>query len=225
MKNQKYEVVVFDVDGTLLDTSEGVLAAVSYAIKESSLPELSEEEMKTFIGPPIQDSLAKHYDLTPEQVQSIAEVFRDRYKGDDLLKAEPYEGIYQVFEELQAMGIRLAVATYKRQDYATRILEHFGFDKYTKILYGADNQNKLKKKDIIEKCMLDLGVHDYSKAVMIGDSDNDAIGAKGLGMDFIGVTYGFGFQNKDDVMEYQAVGCAEHPLDIVKILQGAGNEG
>lgn len=82
---------------------------------------------------------------------------------------------------LSNKGIKLAVATYKRQDYAEAILKHFGFDKYTDILYGADHENKLKKMDIIKKCMDDLGVHDYSRAVMVGDSRHDAIGAQKIG--------------------------------------------
>ena len=90
-------------------------------------------------------------------------------------------------------NVKLAVATYKRQDYAEAILKHFGFDKYTNILYGADHNNKLKKVDIIEKCMVDLGVTDYSNAVMIGDRiDNDIVPAKQLGMKTIWVKQGFG---------------------------------
>lgn len=216
----KYEAVVFDVDGTLLDTAEGVLASVAYALKRCGLPELSDEQMRTFIGPPIQNSLTKYYGLKPKEIQRITEVFRERYKEEDLLKAKPYKGIYQVFETLRQNDIKLAVATYKRQDYAIRLLQHFGFDKYTSVLYGADNENKLKKKDIIKKCMDDLNVYDYSGAVMVGDSDNDAVGAQELGMKFIGVTYGFDFKGKEDVMKFPSIGCAFHTKDILRIILG-----
>ena len=153
-----YKAAIFDVDGTLLDTAEGVLASVKYAIQNCGLAALSEEELNTFIGPPIQNSLIRYFGMEKEEAQRITGIFRERYKGEDLLKAIPYEGIYQVFEELKSNGVKLAAATYKRQDYARRILEHFGFDRYTDILYGADNDNKLKKKDIIEKCMIDMGI-------------------------------------------------------------------
>ena len=213
-----WKAAVFDVDGTLLDTAEGVMSAVKYAINTWGLPPLGEEELKAFIGPPVQNSFVRHYGMKKEEAQQLADIFRRRYKDEDLLKAAPYEGIYQVFEKLKGNGILLAVATYKRQDYARRILEHFGFHRYTDILYGADNQNKLKKKDIIEKCLNDLGIHDYSQAVMVGDSDNDAVGAEELGMGFIGVTYGFGFKDQEDVMGYHADGCAAHPEDIAEII-------
>lgn len=215
---KKYKIVVFDVDGTLLDTTEGVLSSVIYTIKEHRLRMLPEEQLKCFIGPPIQDSFQKFYHCSKEDAQQLAETFRNRYKDIDLLKAVPYPGIYEVFEGLKTEGIKLAVATYKRQDYATKILEHFGFHKYTSVLYGADPYNKLKKKDIIEKCMIDLGEMDYSQAVMVGDSDNDAIGALNLGMHFLGVTYGFGFKANEQDAYPNLIGWACTPKEVLSIL-------
>ena len=214
----RYEIAVFDVDGTLLDTTEGVISAVKYTISKMGFKPLPEEKLLKFIGPPIQDSFAKAYGIEGSILQDIATCFRDRYKEYDLLKAKPYEGIYDVFDWLDEIGVKLAVATYKRQDYAEIILKHFGFDKYTNILYGADHENKLKKVDIIKKCMDDLGVTDYSNAVMVGDSDNDAIGAKQIGMDFIGVTYGFGFRSIEDVSKFDTCGIAQNTHGIVDII-------
>ncbi|MDO5381679.1 MAG: HAD hydrolase-like protein [Eubacteriales bacterium] len=215
---KKYEIAVFDVDGTLLDTTEGVLASVKYTINKMGFKPLSEDVLKTFIGPPIQDSFAKAYNLEGSILQEIATCFRNRYKDYELLKAVPYEGIYDVFDELSDRGVKLAVATYKRQDYAEAILKHFGFDRYTNILYGADHENKLKKVDIIEKCMIDLGVTDYSNAVMVGDSSHDAIGAEKIGMDFIGVTYGFDFRTPEDVAKFNSIGVATKPIELLDII-------
>lgn len=216
---QKYEVAVFDVDGTLLDTTEGVLAAVSYTIHAHGLRELPEEELLTFIGPPIQDSFRKHYGLQGEILQELATTFRNRYKNVDLLKAVPYEGIYEVCKTLQERGVSIAIATYKRQDYAETILKHFHFDDYSTIMYGADHENKLKKVDIIRKCIQDLGITDYTQVLMIGDSDNDAIGAESLGVDFLGVTYGFDFKTEEDVMSMRAIGSADKTWDILNYFE------
>lgn len=210
-----YEVVVFDVDGTLLDTTEGVISAVGYTMDKMGLPRPEEDIMKSFIGPPIQESFARVYNLEGPILQDLATVFRNRYKDVDLLKATPYDGIYKVFDALTSLGIKCAVATYKRQDYAVKILKHFGFDKYTDILYGADHENKLKKVDIIRNALIDSGVSDYSKAVMVGDSSHDAIGAEKIAIDFIGVTYGFEFKTKEDVYQYPCIGWADCPEDLI----------
>lgn len=215
----KYKVAVFDVDGTLLDTKDGVLESVQYTIEKFGLQRLSVEQLETFIGPPIQNSFARYYKLPEIEIQKLANTFRERYKMVDLLKAKPYDGIYQVFEMLKKKDIELAVATYKRQDYAIKILRHFGFDKYTDVLYGADNENKLKKKDIIQKCIADLHVTNNELAVMVGDSDNDAIGAHELGVNFIGVTYGFDFRTKEDVEKFPNIGVAKYPLEIVNFFE------
>lgn len=215
---QQFKAAVFDLDGTLLDTSAGVLASVRYTIDHFGFRALTEEELRRFIGPPIQDSFARTYGLEGDILQKIATVFRKRYKETDLLKAVPYAGIYDVFERLIDNGIKPAVATYKRQDYAAEILVHFGFDKYTDIMYGADHENKLKKSDIIRNAIYDAGVMNPAEAVMIGDTDNDALGAKLLDMKFIGVTYGFGFQTTADVEKFPNIGAARTADEISRLI-------
>jgi phosphoglycolate phosphatase len=122
-------------------------------------------------------------------------------------------------DELRKRGIAIAVATYKRQDYAESILKHFKFDEYSDILYGADHENKLKKPDIIRLCMRDMDIDDPSDVVMVGDSSHDATGAKALGMDFIGVTYGFDFRTKEDVDKYSAIGSVDKPIEILRFFE------
>lgn len=213
-----FDLAVFDVDGTLLNTTEGVLSSVKYTIEKFGFEPLSQEKLRKFIGPPIQNSFAGAYGLSGDILQDIAGVFRNRYKDVDLFKAEPYEGIYDAMQWLLDNNVKIAIATYKRQDYAEKILKNFGFDKYTDIMYGADHENKLKKRDIIEKCIADSGITDYSKVVMIGDSDNDAIGAREIGVNFIAVTYGFGFDSAEDAMNFPNVGIASSPDELKKFF-------
>ena len=214
----KYDLAVFDLDGTLLDTHFGILPALKYTIEKMGYEMLDDTTLKTFLGPPVQDSFAKHYALEGEVLQEIATIFRDYYSTVTLLQAEMYDGIEELFETLVKMGIKVAVATYKREDYALKILRHFGFDKYTDIMYGGDHENKLKKKDIIQKCIDTAGVSDLSKVVMIGDSTSDSNGAEALGVDFVGVTYGFGFKTLDDIKRVRSVGCVETASEIIKFF-------
>ncbi len=217
MEKMKVKAVLFDVDGTLLNTTEGVLASVRYTIEAHHLSPLSKEQILSFIGPPIQDSFARSYGLRGDILQELATTFRNRYKEEDLLKAFPYEGIYEVCEELKQRGIPIAVATYKRQDCAQKIMRHFGFDRYTDIICGADHENKLKKADIIRMCLTELDIADHGDAVMVGDSDNDAVGAQKTGMKFLGVTYGFGFRSGEEVMRFDnAVGSAASPAELLR---------
>ena len=218
MTMKKYDCVVFDVDGTLLNTEEGILSAVKYTIEYFRLSPIDNQLLRTFIGPPIQQSFASIYHLEGEIIQEIATVFRNRYKESDLYKATPYSGIYDVFDALIKNGIKPAIATYKRHDYAISLLKHFGFDRYTDALYGADHENKLSKSDIIRLALHDCEIVDYQKAIMIGDTYHDAKGAANLGVPFLGVTYGFGFQSEADVFQYPAVGAAASALEILDYL-------
>lgn len=213
----KYQLAIFDLDGTLLDTTQGILRSVEYTIRSFSLPSLCQEDLLSFIGPPIQDSFARFYGLSGNILQDIATVFRANYSGSNLLKAKPYFGIYDLLEQLSNRDIKVAVATYKREDYAVKLLRNFGFDKYTDIMFGGDHENKLKKKDIIIKCIKTADISDYSSVVMIGDTLYDAIGAAEINLDFIAVTYGFGFKpNVSSKNKY--IGYADTPMDILKLI-------
>lgn len=215
----KYELVIFDVDGTLLDTSEGVLSSVKYTIERFGFDMPDDKQLRTFIGPPIQRSFADTFGLSGDIIQEMTAVFRDRYKGDDLIKALPYEGIYECFDSLESNGIKTAIATYKRDDYAQRIMKHFHFDDHTKIIHGADDKNKLSKSDIIEICINESGIP-KEKVLMVGDTDNDATGAEDIGVDFLAVTFGFGFKPGEEIT-YPHVHVSDTAADIASfVLKG-----
>jgi len=211
----KYKLVIFDLDGTLMDTSSGILMAVKDTIKEHGMPELSEEQIRTFIGPPIQWSFEAQYGISKEEAQRMADTFRTLYSTKHLLGAVPYPGIYDLMQALRERGMKSAIATYKREDYALRLLKHYHFDDYTDIMYGGDNDGTLKKRDIIQKCIDTAGVKNLNEVVMVGDTLHDSNGAKERGVDFIGVSYGFGFHG-DDAKGIDSM--AETPQDILRFV-------
>lgn len=211
----KYRLAIFDLDGTLMDTSSGILMAVKDTIKEHGMPELSEEQIRTFIGPPIQWSFEAQYGISKEEAQRMADTFRALYSTKHLLGAVPYPGIYDLLKALNDRDVKSAIATYKREDYALRLLKHYHFDDYTDIMYGGDNDGILKKRDIIQKCIDTAGVKDLKEVVMVGDTLHDSNGAKELGVDFIGVSYGFGFHGEDAKGIESMAGTTEEILNFV----------
>ncbi len=205
----KYDAVIWDVDGTLLDTREGLTAAYHYTIETLSLPPRADEEIATFIGPTPQTVFITRFGMSPHAAQAAADIFRERYKSQDLFKASAYEGVFCVLEALKAAGIRQAIATNKRQDYATDICVHFGIDRYCSPIYGADNDNRLTKADLIRRCLDELG--SSCKAVMVGDTKGDQAAAEEAGIDFIGVNYGYGFR--------EAAGCIHSISQILELIR------
>ena len=213
----KYKLVIFDLDGTLFDSSLGAIKSIDYTIEKLNLTPLSDDVKKTFIGPPIYNSLKNTYNLSDEEAKKATEIFRDVYKNKFLFEAEVYEGIVELLKQLKEK-YKLAVASYKRDDYCKMLLEHFDLAKYFDYIMGADADNKLKKSDIVQCCMDNLGVTNPSEAVLIGDTEHDALGAEALNMDFIGVTYGFGFKNKDDDKKYKSIAFVDNTKDILNYI-------
>ena len=186
--------ILFDLDGTLLDTSEGIRHSVRHTLDQMQLPQPSEEEIRKFIGPPIQESLMKYAGLCAEKAQQGANIFRDFYKTQALYEASVYDGVFPILEQLRKEGFKIGVATYKREDYAIDILKHFGISTYCDVIHGADNENKLTKADIIELCCKELAVI-KDNILLVGDTEHDARGAILAGVHFCAVTWGFGYSN------------------------------
>lgn len=209
--------VIFDVDGTLLNTTEGVLESAAFAANAMGYPELPYKTMLNFVGPPIQSSFMQYYGCDEKAAQQAADLFRGYYKEKALFKAVPYQGIFELCDKVKKLGLKTSVATYKREDYALMVLKHFGFDKYCDIIHGADNDNRLSKSDIVNICINEMCVSKES-CVLIGDSKYDAIGAKQSGVKFIAVTYGFGFKSESDANEYPSIAVCNSPKEVENYL-------
>lgn len=213
----KFEAILFDLDGTLLDTSAGVIKAIDYIEQAYHLPELSAAEKRTFIGPPVQDSFRRCYRLTENRAWELASAWRNAYKDKFLLEAVPYDGIYDVLRFCREHGIKTGVATNKREDYTLKLLNHFRFTPLLDCIAGTDLEGKLKKADLIRVCMDKTGVTDGEKCLMVGDTENDQNAAKQAGVRFLGVTYGFGFSEKAEIL---AARGADSSADIIRYLAG-----
>ncbi len=213
----QYKAIIFDVDGTLINGQEGILSSVMSTVEYFKLRKLSNNDLLSFVGPPIQNSFMKYYEVNESVAQEYANYFRECYSNGDVFKAYVYDGIYELLAYLKEKGYMLAIATYKRQDYATKLSKFFKFDKYFDFVCGADNKNKLTKKDIINQSIMLCGCQNKD-VVMIGDSFHDAKASTELGIDFIGVTYGFGFKTKEEINIYNPIYCANNTKEIISFF-------
>ena len=125
-----------------------------------------------------------------------------------------------IFAELEEHGVKFAIATYKRSDYAKSIVEHFGFCKYTQNICGADNDNKLKKRDILCNCLKNEPDFDRRSIVMIGDAKSDGDAAEECGVDFLAVRYGYGFDSNSTNINCRSIGSVYEPREIIKFYLG-----
>ena len=211
------DTVIFDLDGTLLDTSEGVVECVRYAARTLGSPLLPREQLLRFIGPPLNASFPRYYGYDEDRTQEAIRMFREHYQAGAMFLARPYDGILSLCETLRDHGIRMAVATNKLEPAARRLLTHFGFDRYCDPIRGADPDGRLKKADLIRLVLEEHGIPP-ARAVLLGDTEYDAAGAAEAGVPFLAVTYGFGFRKPEDLADLPYIGLAASPMDAAAVL-------
>lgn len=188
----KYQAIIYDIDGTLLDTSEGVVDTYRYIIGVLGLKQMNDAELVRLNGPVSQVVFSEYFHLQGEHIQHATDLYRKYYLKHNVYKAKLYDGIKELLEIVRSCGVSQAVATNKRQDIAEAVCDHFGISPYLCPIIGQDNVPTRTKMDIINECLLKLGTR---CAVMVGDTGSDKQAAKEAGIDFIGVNYGYGFQN------------------------------
>ena len=196
--------ILFDLDGTLTDPGMGITNSVMHALTHFGITVTNRSDLYRFIGPPLMDSFMEYYELTEEQAVEAVRVYREYFADKGWAENTVYSGIESLLADLVAAGKMLLVATSKPQIFAERILVHFGLDKYFTHICGVALQapRGYSKADVIRDALDRAGVSDLTTAVMVGDRHHDIDGAKVVGMDSIGVLYGYG-----DREEHEAAGA------------------
>ncbi len=190
----KYTTVLFDLDGTLTNPGLGITNSVAYALKKYGIDVKDRTELYKFIGPPLLNSFQDYYGFSEEQAVQAVEYYREYYQKTGIYENYVYEGIPELLKELKAEGITLLVATSKPEPFARLIMEHYHLADYFTYIAGAtmDNKTRVKKADVIRYAMQNCEAEDKKKLVMVGDRKHDILGAKEVGMDSIGVLFGYG---------------------------------
>jgi len=188
-----FQYVIFDLDGTISNPLEGLRNGFRYALKKMDREGIDETILNSFIGPPLQDSIRKHFFEEEEKVWETVSHFRAYYAETGLFENELYQGITEVLHDLKKDGKELHVATYKPQPYAERILKHFEVEHLFSSIHGVAVDKKDVTKDVfIGRILEKARDHRKEEVVMIGDTALDIIAGKKQGIATIGLTYGFG---------------------------------
>lgn len=214
-----YETILFDLDGTLTDPGEGITNSVAYALNHFDIVVKDKTELYKFIGPPLQESFEQYYKFSPKQAKAAVEYYREYYRDKGIFENLVYEGIQKLLETIYDSGKQMIVATSKPELFARKILEHFSLAKYFSYIAGANmDGSRTKKNEVITYALEKCKVDDYTKVVMIGDREHDVIGAGKVGIDSIGVLFGYG-----DYEELKRAGASyivENVEDIYTIIFG-----
>ena len=213
---EKYEVVLFDLDGTLTDPGIGITNSVAYALEKYNIHIKERAELYRFIGPPLVDSFQNFYGFSDEQALEAVEYYREYYQDKGIFENYVYDGIPDLLETLRARGKRLIVATSKPEEFAKRIIKHYDLGKYFSYVAGAtmDNQTRITIAAVIRYALDTCQIEQTEKVVMVGDRKHDVLGAAQWGIDTIGVLYGYG-----DREELEAAG-ARYIADTVEQIAG-----
>ncbi len=199
-----FDAVLFDFDGTVADTGEGIFLCVRHAIEVHGLEQPSDEEIRKFIGPPMIISYHKLYpQLSDDEVQSLMQSYREKYAKDGLHKYKLYDGIIELLQKLNKNGVKTAVASSKPQEALWNVIKAGGIEKYFDCIVGAGkNYTDSDKATIVEEAIRQTGVKDKSRVLMVGDRKYDIVGAHKAGIACAAVLFGYGSREEFD--EYKA---------------------
>ncbi|WP_371363549.1 5'-nucleotidase [Sporomusa rhizae] len=213
----KYNVILFDLDGTLTDPKIGITKSVQYALVKFGIEESDLDKLIPFIGPPLVESFQEFYSLNQEQAQAAVRYYREYFAKTGMYENAVYPGIKELLAELKSTGKELIVATSKPTVFSEQIIEHFGLTQFFKAIVGSNlDGSRIHKDEVIAFALQELTGIAYDRVIMVGDRKHDIIGAQKNGIASIGVTYGYGTQ--EELMQAKPVYSAATVEELGKLL-------
>jgi len=185
--------ILFDMDGTLTDSGEGIIRCMGNALARLGREVPPAAELTRYVGPPLADTFRRLLDTRDEAlVQRAVELYRERFRTTGIFENRLYPGIPEGLAALRAMGHRLWVATTKVQLFARQVVDQFGLAPYFAGVYGAElNGERADKGELIRHLLASEGIA-APEAVMVGDRKHDILGARENGLRAIGIGWGYG---------------------------------
>ncbi len=211
-----YDLILFDLDGTLTDPAEGITNSVCHALAKRGITVDDRTALYKFIGPPLINSFMQFYGYThDEAVQGVAD-YREYYADRGIWENNVYPGIPELLARLKAAGKIVVMATSKPEYFAKLIAEHFAIAEYFDLIAGSTmDETRTNKSEVIAYALAQLNA-DTAHAVMVGDRSYDVLGAKALGIPCIGVTFGYG--SEEELRTAGAAAIAHSADDLHRLL-------
>lgn len=215
---RKYDYVIFDFDGTVTDTGEGILKSLRYSFEQMGDPVPDLSDLKKFIGPPIHYSFVTFYGIKEEDVSKYIEKYRERYRKLGIYECRLYDGMPETLRTLRENGIKTGIASSKPLSLIYDVMDYLKITDLFDAVVGTpvDDSNHSGKTDLVLEAISKLGASDKSRVLMVGDRYFDIDGAAGAGVDSCGVLFGYG--SEQEFKEHDAtyiVSCAKQIADIV----------
>ncbi|MGN0460901.1 MAG: HAD hydrolase-like protein [Ruminococcus sp.] len=209
-------LVIFDLDGTLLNTSEGIMHSYRKTGEILNLQENTIKNKKCVIGGPLRDGFNRLYKIETEgQLEKAITIYRSIYQREGIKMFSAYQGIEELLKNLKENGYLIGVATLKSENFAKQMLEKAGLSKYFDSVNGWDGTNGCTKSCIIKRVISALSMTS-ADAILVGDSEYDAKGAKTADVDFLGVSYGFGIKKVEtENLTYPIVNSPKDIFDYI----------
>jgi len=205
------KTILFDLDGTLTDSGEGIINCVIYALERFGLPIPPRDSLRYFVGPPLHESFIRQ-GVPADRAEEAVAVYRERYIPIGMFENSPYPGVRELLDNLKAEGHTLYVASSKPEWMCVQILEHFGLSGYFEMICGATmDTSRTNKEAVIQYLIQKNGRTD--NMIMVGDTKFDVLGAKAHGIPCIGVSWGYG-----SIREMEQAGAVSVAVSMDQLL-------
>ena len=214
---KKYKLIIFDFDGTLVNSSPGIYNTANWTIKQLGFDEVNDiKQLNKFIGPPLKDCFKLTYNLDDSLLDKACDLYRGQYESKGQYEAITFDGIEEILTQLKEMGYTLAVATMKYREIVFSMLEHLNLAKYFEYIDGTNIEGTKYKAAILDEIVEHFNV-EKKAAILVGDTDHDKNAAKEAKIDFLAVSYGFGYDENTEISP-PMIGLATSPKDILSYI-------
>lgn len=187
------KTILFDLDGTLVNSEEGITKCAQYALAAFGIEEPDLKKLRFFIGPPLVDTFQEKYGMSKEAAIEATAKYRERYQPIGIYECKLYDGVEEILRNLKCKGYQIGLASSKPELLCREILKHFNIEQYFDEVVGATMDGKINSKiEVLEEAFRRMHLNNRKEVVLIGDTRFDVLGAKEAGIDCVGVSFGFG---------------------------------